>query len=331
MAVLLQGSPEEIKLLSDWLRADEVAALPTETVYGLGGNALSSRACKRIYEAKDRPSWDPLIVHVGSIQAAQEIVEWNEDAQKLASHFWPGPLTLILPGTGKVAPEVSAGKSTVAVRMPAHPLFLKVLRACDRPLAAPSANPFGYLSPTQAQDVNQILGDRIRYILDGGPCEIGVESTILDLSGQIPRILRPGQIGAEDIAQVIGKPVAEHVASNETDVSDAPGLAPWHYSPRKPLRLWDSGKESFPVLVVGERLYRTRTHTESGEGGISLFKGEVQNIGEVSQNLYRALLEADRDPQCTRITVELPGEATPLHQALTQRLRKAAARYYPVR
>lgn len=331
MAVLLQGSPEEIKLLSDWLRADEVAALPTETVYGLGGNALSSRACKRIFAAKERPSWDPLIVHVGSVEAAQEIVVWSEEAQRLASHFWPGPLTLILPGTGKVAPEVSAGKSTVAVRMPAHPMFLEVLRACERPLAAPSANPFGYLSPTRAQDVDRILGDRIRYILDGGPCEIGVESTILDLSGTSPRILRPGRIGAEEISLVIGKPVEEHVVSGEIHVSDAPGLAPWHYSPRKPLRLWDSGCEPFPALSEGEWLYRTRTHAGEGEEGMVLFKGEIQNIGEVSRNLYHALLEADRNPQCTRITVELPGEATSLHKALTQRLRKAAARYYPIR
>lgn len=331
MAVLLQGSPEEIKLLSEWLRADQVAALPTETVYGLGGNALSSDACKRIFAAKERPSWDPLIVHVDSVSSAQDIVVWNEQAQRLADHFWPGPLTLILPGRGKVAPEVSAGKSTVAVRMPAHSLFLEVLKVSGLPLAAPSANPFGYLSPTRAEDVQTMLGERIRYILDGGPCEVGVESTIIDLSRETPRILRPGRVGREELAQVLNTDVEELLADAHSHISDAPGLAPWHYSPRKPLRLWDSELESLPELQAGEWLFRTRTVASgSGEQGIALFSGKQPDIEAVARNLYHALLKADRDPECTQITVESPGEATALHKALSQRLRKAAARY-PIR
>ncbi len=327
MATLLPGEPEDIRLLAEWLHADGVVAVPTETVYGLAGNARSSDACRKIFRVKGRPYWDPLIVHVGSQQMAEEIVEWNEEAQRLAQAFWPGPLTLILQGRGLVAQEVTAGHTTVAVRMPDHPLFLALLEKSGLPLAAPSANPFGYLSPTCAEDVQRTLGDRLEYILDGGPCRVGVESTIVDLSRADPVILRPGALGAEALSKVLSRPVLNGWNEAVVERSQAPGLAAWHYSPVKPLRLWDSTREPIPPCQEGERVLLTATPM-GGEGkGTSLFTGLQSDIQQVARNLYHALLEADCDPDCKSIVVELPVGNGALQDALIQRLKKAAARY----
>jgi L-threonylcarbamoyladenylate synthase len=328
MATVLQGQPNEIRLLAEWLRADGVVAVPTETVYGLAGNACSAKACRGIFEAKGRPFWDPLIVHVASVEHAKRLVVWDERAQQLADAFWPGPLTMILPSRGVVASEVSAGKDTVGVRMPNHPLFLQLLHESQLALAAPSANPFGYLSPTRAKDVQQILGDRIDYILDGGECAVGVESTIVDLSSVEPVILRPGLIGEGLLQNVLHTSVLRgwELAGN-ADKNRAPGLAEWHYSPMKPLRLWDSTKEQMPSQKEGQWVLFTHT-PEGGAGrGTSLFGGAVADIGEVARNLYHALLEADSNPLCHSIIVEIPIGDCPLCEALLQRLKKAAARH----
>lgn len=180
-------------------------AVPSETVYGLAANALDENACRRIFAAKGRPSTDPLIVHVLDVKAAEHLAEFNEPARKLAAAFWPGPLTLVLPKRSPVSDVVTSGLPSVAVRVPRHPVFRQLLRAARCPLAAPSANPFGYISPTTAQHVVEGLGGRIAHVLDGGACAVGVESTIVDVRNphQVS-VLRPGMISSDDISSVLG-------------------------------------------------------------------------------------------------------------------------------
>lgn len=213
-ARVLRGTPRQLEFLARHLRAGEIVAVPTETVYGLAGNALDPAACAKIFRAKGRPSDDPLIVHLHSVADLPTVCAPNAAALKLAAAFWPGPLTLVLPKTPAVPDIVTAGRESVAVRMPRHPLFRRLLKLAGVPLAAPSANPFGYISPTTAEHVRANLGAKISYILDGGPAAIGVESTIVDLRDPArPKILRPGAITAKDLARVLGRPVANPMAT----------------------------------------------------------------------------------------------------------------------
>ncbi len=219
------------------LRAGELVALPTETVYGLGADAMNPVAVRRIFEAKGRPADHPLIVHLPD---AEQLTQWARDIPReaiaLAKAFWPGPLTLILKREDDVPPEVTGGQDTVGLRVPGHPLALKLLRAFGGGVAAPSANRFGRISPTTAQHVRDefrdTLGDALT-VLDGGPCEVGIESTILDLSGEAPRILRPGAISAEQIAAVIGRMPAARGDASSPRVS---GALAAHYAPRTAMR-----------------------------------------------------------------------------------------------
>src|SRR5688572_15427746 len=200
IAKVLTGTPRNLSFLARRLQAGDLVAVPTETVYGLAGNALDPAACAKIFRAKGRPSQDPLIVHIHSVAQLELICEPNASALRLARKFWPGALTLVLPRTAVVPDIVTAGRESVAVRMPRHPLFRRLLKLTDRPLAAPSANPFGYLSPTSAGHVRAGLGAKIRYILDGGPSRIGVESTIVDLRDpNHPSILRPGAVTTAEL------------------------------------------------------------------------------------------------------------------------------------
>jgi L-threonylcarbamoyladenylate synthase len=211
---------------AELLRAGKLVAIPTETVYGLAANALDAAAVQRIFAAKGRPWSSPLIVHVADLAMARDLAcEWPQQAEKLAERFWPGPLTIIVPKSDKVPDIVTAGLPSVALRMPAHPVALAVIRAAGFPLAAPSANRFTQLSPTTAQHVREALGDAVELIVDGGPCSVGIESTVISLTGPVPRILRPGMISQTQIEEVIG-PV-ESGAGEES-----PGQHPKHYSPR---------------------------------------------------------------------------------------------------
>jgi len=241
-AKIYRGTPRNLALLAHALTAGEVVAVPTETVYGLAGDALNTQAVKKIFRAKGRPTNDPLIVHIHSLAQLDTLAERNAAVAKLARAFWPGPLTLILPKKPVVPDLVTSGRPSVALRMPNHPLFRKLLRACGCPLAAPSANPFGYISPTSAAHVRDGLGRRIRYILDGGSCAIGVESTILDLRDHLrPAILRPGAIERRAIERVLRVPVTAFTAKPQpaNTASIAPGLLSRHYSPRTPVELHD--------------------------------------------------------------------------------------------
>lgn len=217
------------------LSAGGVVAIPTETVYGLAADARNARAVARIFQLKGRPSTNPLIVHVASIEIARRYCTgWDDRAQKLAEVFWPGPLTLILNKTGDIVDQVTAGGTTVGLRVPRHPLTLELLRQFDGPLAAPSANISNHVSPTSAQHVRDEFGDEVP-ILDGGPCTIGIESTVLDLTQHPPRILRPGQVTANQIKAVVGSVIDQTGAMVSKDIPAlSPGQHEKHYAPRTP-------------------------------------------------------------------------------------------------
>lgn len=218
------------------LKNGELVALPTETVYGLAGNAFNPNAVERIYEVKGRPSRNPIIVHVSSIDMAQRCVgTWPAMAQKLAEAFWPGPLTLVLEKSAMIPGVVTAHGPTVGVRWPSHPFILEVIRACDFPLAAPSANLSNQISPTNADHVSKSLGDQIKLIVDGGQSQVGIESTVVDLTTSPPRLLRPGMIHEESLLAVTGELTLGFGDSEE--ILKSPGLLKKHYAPKATLRI----------------------------------------------------------------------------------------------
>ena len=226
------------------LRRGGLVAFPTETVYGLGANALDEDAVRRIYTAKGRPSTSPLIVHIASAAMGKRVArEWPETAAILTNRFWPGPLTLVLPKQKRVPAIVTAGLDTVGVRMPSHPLALALIKKARLPLAAPSANKFTQLSPVTAGQVRQSLGDAVDLVLDGGPCRVGIESTVLSLAGDVPVLLRPGMVSRQQIEALIG-PVALAKAAAEGEAHAAPGMHEKHYAPHTPLRLGDPAPDS---------------------------------------------------------------------------------------
>jgi L-threonylcarbamoyladenylate synthase len=229
--------PAVIERAADLLRRGRLVAFPTETVYGLGANALDAAAVARIYEAKGRPSYNPLIVHLAEIaQVSSVATDWTETAERLASAFWPGPLTLVLPKTDVVPESVTAGLRTVAVRVPGHPVAHALLEAAGIPVAAPSANRSTQLSPTRGDHVLQSLGQSVDLILDGGPTPVGIESTVVDVTTPVPTLLRPGSITLDELVVVVGR------VERGTDVAGesarpAPGMLDKHYAPRAKLVL----------------------------------------------------------------------------------------------
>jgi L-threonylcarbamoyladenylate synthase len=318
-----RGTVQNLAYLARRLRAGELVAVPTETVYGLAANALDAKACRRIFTAKRRPATDPLIVHLQSAAQLPQVCQPNDAAQKLAKRFWPGPLTVILPKTSAIPAVVTAGNESVAVRVPAHPLFRRLLRLAGVPLAAPSANPFGYVSPTSAEHVRQGLGNRIRYILDGGPTQIGLESTIIDIRDEKhPRLLRPGAITRRDLEQALGCRVLVVKQSATPKVSkaqEAPGMLARHYSPRTPLMLHrrmvtlGSTNEAF-VYFQRPIHWRARNVFWLDQGG---------DLAGAARCLFSTLRKLDA-AGFQRIHIELaPGHG--LADAINDRLRRAAA------
>jgi L-threonylcarbamoyladenylate synthase len=259
MSVIRSADDAAIAEAASIIRAGGLVAFPTETVYGLGANAMDAAAVQRIFDAKGRPATNPIIVHIGSINASAEVAIISDDAARLMRAFWPGPLTLVLPKLPCVPGIVTAGGATVGIRMPNHPVALALLEAAGLPIAAPSANRSEQVSPTRAAHVWQSLGTSVYMILDGGPAEVGLESTVLDLTVAPPRILRPGMIGRNQIEAVMGRPVVEEDESahegEQTAVFRSPGRMPRHYAPRTPLRLssdvWrDAPRSARPVAVL---------------------------------------------------------------------------------
>ena len=242
--MLVKSDAEAIERAAAIIREGGLVAFPTETVYGLGANALDADAVAKIYEAKSRPFASPLIVHVADEAMARSLtVEWPIAAQQLASRFWPGPLTIVLRKTSLIPDLVTAGLDSVGIRIPAHPVALALIRAAGVPVAAPSANLFTQISPTTAQHVEQSLGTRVDMILDGGPTEIGIESTVVSLRRAPPAILRPGMISQTDLENVTGlrwerELDVPHIAENP---AESPGLHPRHYAPRTPFFLLARG------------------------------------------------------------------------------------------
>jgi L-threonylcarbamoyladenylate synthase len=296
-----------------------LVAFPTETVYGLGADATNPRAVARIYEAKGRPTFDPLIVHVFDVEALAGITgELNATAQLLAKHFWPGPMTLVLPKGPAVSHLVTSGLDTVAVRIPSHPVARELLEFCDVAVAAPSANSFGRISPTTAQHVRDDLGERVDWIVDGGPTTWGVESTIVDLSVETPTVLRHGALAIEDLRAVIGE---VHDATETPDSPKAPGQLPSHYAPRVPLRIFQPG-DADEVLPTHAYLgYRSLPEGFAGTGEVLAADGDLQTA---AANLFSAMHRLDRSG-ASLIWAELV-PAHGLGLAINDRLSRASKR-----
>ncbi len=316
--------------------------MPTETVYGLAAHALDPAAVARIYAAKGRPAWNPLIVHVADTPGARELArEWPASAQRLADAFWPGPLTLVLRKQPHVPDIVTAGADTIALRVPAHPAALALLRVSELPLAAPSANRFTQLSPTTAQHVEHALGDRVSLILDGGACDIGIESTVLDLTTDPPTLLRPGLVGADVLSEVLGQTVrvrADATADSRAGASDdtpdnatphrSPGMSARHYAPRAEVWLVSRSEQGEAQDAV-DRL----AHTPDARLGVLAIERRLQLAGAqrtivlpddpagYARALYAALHALD-DDRCTLIVVERP-PATPPWAAIHDRLLRS--------
>jgi L-threonylcarbamoyladenylate synthase len=249
--MLLPATAEAIAAAADLIRGGDVVAFPTETVYGLGADATNAAAVARIFAIKARPSFDPLIVHIDAVEKLGEIaVAVPAAAQALIARCWPGPLTVVLSKTSRIPDIVSAGLPSVAVRMPEHAVARALIAAAGCPIAAPSANPFGYVSPTTAAHVAAQLGAAVPMILDGGPCRVGLESTIVSFIDSTPTLLRPGAVTLEDLEHVLG---AVRVAG-PADVPLAPGQLPRHYAPRTPVSIVWSTSEVAPAQRAGAAL-----------------------------------------------------------------------------
>jgi L-threonylcarbamoyladenylate synthase len=312
-----------LRRLADVLRRGGLVAIPTETVYGLAAHALDPKACRAIFRAKGRPANDPLIVHVPGLAEAEELAELNDAARRLVRAFWPGPLTLVLPKKSCVPGIVTSGGPTVALRSPAHPLARMLLELSGIPLAAPSANPFSYISPTSAVHVQQGLGTRIAHILDGGDCVIGVESTVLDLTSPArPRILRPGAISAEQLAKALkAKVTTVRRARQRSGRLLAPGLLDKHYSPRTPLRLTLRPRRATEATAIV--LLRKPT----GKPPVGVYWLSRRGaLPEIARNLYRVLRQVDARGHRQILVEKLPPTAGGLAAAINDRLRRAAAK-----
>ncbi len=300
------------------LKEGGIVAIPTETVYGLGGDALNIQAVAKIFAAKNRPSFDPLIVHVSSIEQAHSIAYLNEQAIFLLEKFSPGPLTLVLPKKSVVPDLVTSGHPTVAIRIPNHPVAIELLKQSGLCIAAPSANPFGYTSPTTAKHVEDFLGSRIDAVLDGGACDIGIESTIIDLSGITPKVLRLGGLPYEQLTEVLGELPFQMSSSKP----NAPGMLTSHYNPGIPLRLFKSYSELLSEFNTTDTdriglLYSGKEIKASF--AINLSREKV--LVEVASKLFHALRSFDKADIDVIWAHELPEVG--LGRAINDRLRRA--------
>jgi L-threonylcarbamoyladenylate synthase len=308
---------KEIQKAARIIQEGGLVAFPTETVYGLGADALNPMAVARIFEVKKRPQFDPLIVHVADLRQAEILVtSFPKEALKLAERFWPGPLTLVLPKSSQVPDLVTSALPTVALRVPDHPLAQQLIHDSGRPIAAPSANLFGQVSPTNADHVRRAFGDKIEMILDGGPCRVGVESTVVAWMTSGPVLLRPGGISLEEIESVIGK-VGLQIGTGEKPL--APGQLNQHYSPRTPISLFDP-QASFPgkhkIGFLAFRQNKTSLPLQALE--VLSAQGDLR---EAAANLFAALRRLDDQGLDLILCEEVPEEG--LGRAINDRLRKA--------
>lgn len=313
----------DIEKAAGVLRAGGLVAFPTETVYGLGANAEDSTALGRVFEAKGRPTSHPLIVHLAD---AELLDGWAEDvpaaARVLAEAFWPGPLTLVLRRGRRVSPTATGGADTVALRVPGHPVALELLSAFGGGVAAPSANRFGHVSPTTADDVRAELGAAVDVVLDGGPCQVGVESTIVDATADVPAVLRPGGVTREDLEAVLGRTVAVHAASGIR----VPGQHPSHYAPRARVVLVEPDRVAAEAELAQGQGHRVGVLLPPLLAGAAVKAHAVVAVptstAAYARGLYGFLRELDRQ-RCDVIVASLPAEEG-LGSAIANRLRRAA-------
>jgi L-threonylcarbamoyladenylate synthase len=330
-------SPAELLRAAQCLRDGGLVAFPTETVYGLGAHALDRAAVARIFAAKGRPSTDPLIVHVASTDDARRLVSsWPETAARLAARFWPGPLTMVLPKADVVPGEVTAGLPSVAIRIPVHPVARALLIEAAIPIAAPSANLFSRPSPTTAAHVMADLDGRIDMVLDAGPTPVGVESTVVDLTGTVPTILRPGGTTREDLATVLEAEVDDAPPQSQTAPLASPGLLERHYAPRAPLTVYEGhdrvrvlerlSADADRLLAAGQRV-GLLLHDEDGvdkPAAVIQRLGSVERLDRLAAGLYAELRALDaRDLDA--ILVHGVTDARGLGAAVRDRLRRAAS------
>jgi L-threonylcarbamoyladenylate synthase len=335
---LLHPDPETIADAAARLRVGELVAFPTETVYGLGANALDASAVARIYSAKGRPSHNPVIVHVAHTEAARKVVtRWPEAAEKLAAAFWPGPLTIVLPKSADIPDSVTAGLPLVGVRVPAHPIALALLRAARVPVAAPSANKSNALSPTTAQHVALGLADVDGIVLDGGPCTVGIESTVIDLSTDFPTLLRPGGVSVSAIELVLGVRV-QLLASTQTGAPNAarpaPGMLAKHYAPRAPITMVASG-DSIALATTIDSLRGSPAVAGALIGALTYsdfdlpFRDDViheilpRRAEEYAAGLFAILHAMDAAQVCGIVIEAVPD--LPIWDAVRDRLRRASS------
>jgi L-threonylcarbamoyladenylate synthase len=313
MADIATAGAATIASAAALLRAGRLVAFPTETVYGLGGDATNDRAVAAIFAAKARPRFNPLIVHVRDLAEAEELAVFNSPARRAAARFWPGPLTLVLPRQPFAGLSLlgSAGLETVAIRVPAHPVAQGLLREAGRPIAAPSANRSGRVSPTEAGHVAEDLGDDVAMILDDGPTPVGLESTVLDLSGEAPALLRPGAATFEALTELLGP-----IALPGPGLPKSPGMLASHYAPRLPVRV--AATEARP----GEALLAFGPDAPPGFAAV-LWLSHSGDLTEAAANLFAMLRRVDR-PSFTGIAV-MPVPEHGLGRAINDRLRRAAA------
>jgi len=320
---------DDIELAASLLKAGKLVAIPTETVYGLAANAYNLKAVASIFEAKNRPFFDPLILHCASAKAGFALLDnYPPQFDFLASKYWPGPLTLAAPKVAIVPDMITAGSPIVAVRVPAHPLTLRLLTAIDFPLAAPSANPFGYVSPTTAQHVQAQLGDKVDYILDGGSCQIGIESTILGYKDNAIELWRLGGISIENIEETVGEKLAVKIhKSSNPDVS---GQLDKHYSPTTQMDLLDKKDFEKRVLVMDEHERSQTALLVFGETMNLQGFGSVLNLSakadtyEAAHHLYAFIRQLDAASYKKIIALRLPEIG--LGRAINDRLQRAASK-----
>ena len=318
MATRLGTSAGEIERAARALRAGRLVAFPTEAVYGLGAVATNDRAVAAIFAAKGRPRFNPLIVHVTDAAAARALVRWNDVAERLVARFWPGALTLVLPRAEgcPLSLLVSAGGDTVGLRAPAHPIAQALLEAIVLPVAAPSANPAGQVSPTTADHVEAGLGGKVDLIVDGGPCPIGVESTVLDLTSTPPRLLRPGGVPRAALESTIGGPLAGPTPAVAAQNPRSPGQLASHYAPARPLRL------DVATVASDEALLAFGPQPLAG-AATTLNLSERGDLEEAAANLFAMLRALDR-PEFQAIAV-MPVPDHGLGEAIRDRLIRASA------
>jgi L-threonylcarbamoyladenylate synthase len=321
MKILNGHKASSIKRAVEALKRGEVVAFPTETVYGLGADALNPKAVATIFEIKKRPKFDPLIVHIGEPDWVFSYVEEvPPKAVELLKKFWPGPLTLILKKSALIPDIVTAGLSTVGIRMPAHPVALRLIKDFGRPIAAPSANPFGYMSPTKAAHVSRMFKGVPFIILDGGDSRFGIESTIISFPENEVRLHRHGAVSAEDLSSVVGA-VTEKVGGGPCE---SPGELPYHYAPHKPLRIIRSFRE---IETPHSSFLSFRAHSEQPISIHTRTLSETGDIREAAARFFSCLIELDRD-DVEIIYAEVIPEIG-LGKAMMERLRKASKKYHP--